>query len=211
MAETLDSQIKATIQLIADTRQEVLNLSWTPVNEHTRSVPVNDLLTFAKHISKFTLPPTDIDRVTLAATPLTTDLPEIPVISVPDETPLEGLEALLRKNVTFANTVIPENQQHWLNEDKRKPWVPWPTEDIIRNGGLADITRRAAEGQTIPNTLQIDTKVAAVPAKDDEVPSSANDILGVREDESAAGPLKSGTKAKKSSFHGFGLYNPDEE
>jgi hypothetical protein len=214
MADALDGQIKATVQLIADTRQEILNLPWTPVNDSLHSVPVEDLLTFAKHISKFTLPPSGIDRSMELPAAAVQDTLETPAIIMNDEVPADGQELQMRKEATFANSVIPEDQKMWLDEGARRPWVPWPSEDVIRNGALAELTRRAAEGQTIPNTLEINTKVlpAEVP-EGQEVPNSAMDLMSAipKDDIPSAGPARVGERPKKAAFHGFGLYNPEDD
>jgi hypothetical protein len=213
MADTLDGQIKATIQLFADTRREIQNLPWTPVDESLRSVPVNELLTFAKHVSKFTLPPSGIDRSAEAPLATAADTLETPAIGN-DEGMVDAQEAQLRKDATFANSVIPEDQKLWLDEGQRRPWVPWPTEDLIRQSGLAELTRRAAEGQAIPNTLEINTKVASVSVPDEQdVPTSAQDLMSAipRDDLPSAGVRSAKERPKKAAFHGFGLYNPEED
>ena len=59
LEKRLDDQIKATIQLLADTRRDLKAARFTEFSTDARSVPFDELLRFAKNISKFTVPPTN--------------------------------------------------------------------------------------------------------------------------------------------------------
>jgi hypothetical protein len=53
----LDAQIRETLQLLADTRKEVIDTPATVFSEHTNPINYGDLLRYARRIAKFTRAP----------------------------------------------------------------------------------------------------------------------------------------------------------
>ena len=63
-AEALDNQVKSTLGLLAETRKELLDAPVTTFPESSRDVPFDELLTYAKYIGRYTVPPTFRERIT---------------------------------------------------------------------------------------------------------------------------------------------------
>src|SRR2546430_1405261 len=57
-SERLDNNIKDTIKLLADTRKSLLATPATKFPTKVRDIEYTELLSYAKRISKFTVPPT---------------------------------------------------------------------------------------------------------------------------------------------------------
>src|SRR5947209_7266825 len=57
-SERLDNKIKDTIKLLADTRKALLATPATKFPKKVRDIEYTELLSYAKRISKFTVPPT---------------------------------------------------------------------------------------------------------------------------------------------------------
>lgn len=57
-SNTLDLQIRETLTLLTDTRRALVNTPSTTFPEHTNPVSYSELLSYARRISKFTLPAT---------------------------------------------------------------------------------------------------------------------------------------------------------
>jgi hypothetical protein len=57
-ADALDDKIKSTLRTLADTRKELLDIPSAQPAPNTRQVGVEELLSYAKFISKTTVPPT---------------------------------------------------------------------------------------------------------------------------------------------------------
>lgn len=55
---------------------------------------------------------------------------------------------------TTTTTALPEQWHSYLNPHTEIPWVPWPTDDIIRRGGLASLQQLVDTGADIQTQSQ---------------------------------------------------------
>jgi hypothetical protein len=159
-SSTLDDQIRSTLTLLTDTRSELLATPATVFQENTNPVLYSELLSYARRISKFTIPPTfretDGDGTTSDAINVSQDTemkfdiqveqPDIktngtttPVVTNGATGGLNSGEGGTATPVDTENpTALPPQISAWLNP-VGPPFVPWPTEETIRRGALASI------------------------------------------------------------------------
>lgn len=126
----------------------------------TYPIHYNELLSFARRIAKFTLPPTHREA------PPTPSLPSsMPPSAAPTNgtttptggtTPaaaMSGLTALTNGILpvveeTAAKTALPPHLAEWLNPlAQSAEFAPWPSEETIRRGALAQIQVLVDEGK----------------------------------------------------------------
>jgi hypothetical protein len=230
-AENLDQQIKNTITLLADTRKELLDTPFTSFSTESRDVPFDELLQYAKNISKFTVPPTIRPRLDANGTgmepaatkPESTSPPGngAEPVSVPGaEQPQEGetdkgqVEAPEpeERGIGWAN--LGEEQKQWLDQMANMPFVPWPNDDAVKAGALAAIHDMLDKGEdpakmgmpeagAASTTRPADAGEGGNPSEVDDTPTDTR-----RE---AQAPSKRPAANPAQAFVGFGLYNPDED
>ncbi|KAF2402181.1 hypothetical protein EJ06DRAFT_528311 [Trichodelitschia bisporula] len=162
-AESLDNQVKTTLSMLADTRRDLLAAPFTEPLPAARDVPYDELLEYASRISKFTVPPAwkpkEVSAVTPGAVPPASAVTSVPATNgagvtptVPTPMEVDGVAAQARpdeerRGVAWAN--LPADQKEWLEQMKRVPFVPWPSDDVIRSGGLAEIHRLVEQGHDV--------------------------------------------------------------
>ncbi|ODA77892.1 hypothetical protein RJ55_06495 [Drechmeria coniospora] len=163
----LDSQIRETLTSLAATRKDI-------VTTHTTDYPAlpnyairyEELLSYARRISKTTLPPAatisaaaDVAAATGASptpdaqTPAPDSQPQSAV------TPSAGTPSRLQSPVTngpsqpqtqqtmtSTNTTLPEGMSQYLNPLSGQLFFPWPLEEKIRSGALASNQILAEQG-----------------------------------------------------------------
>jgi len=161
-SSTLDDQIRSTLTLLTDTRSELLATPATVFQENTNPVLYSELLSYARRISKFTIPPTfreaDGDGTTSDALNISQDTEmkldsqveqsdiktngtTTPVVTNGAVGGLNSGEGGTATPVDTENpTALPPQISAWLNPlSGGPPFVPWPTEETIRRGALASI------------------------------------------------------------------------
>jgi hypothetical protein len=151
-SSALDNQIKSTLMQLAETRAELKATPATTFPADTYPVPYTELLSFARRISKFTLPPTYRE----AATPPSVAEPSSAGVNTNGTTtPTTALNAasagITQNDVTTVpaddKTALPKNIHDWLNPLGGAGFVPWPSEESIRRGSLALIQTLKDRGE----------------------------------------------------------------
>ncbi|KAL9582693.1 MAG: hypothetical protein Q9203_005387 [Teloschistes exilis] len=155
--EAQNQQITSTLTLLADTRKELLSTPATVFPENSRKVPYTELLDYAKKISPFTVPPMFREPTGQQKAAKATDQKE-------NATPLvNGIGdavAEAREVNAIANGEIPQSKEgkgvgesslehadvQWLNPLEQIPFVPWPTEEVIKRGALGQIQVMLEQG-----------------------------------------------------------------
>lgn len=215
----LDNQIKSNLSLLAETRKELLKTPATTFPASARDVPFDELLAYAKRISKFTVPP-----VTNPSRPQ-------------EDAPQEGSGDDAEKPVNGASTGEEEaavqevtesqyaegkgvsslsgEQRDFLDQMSKVQFVPWPNEEVIRRGGLAQIQIMLEQGAD-PTSVLSPAEQAAEQQRREEA-----EIREKQEEEEKAEQERRrrldgthrGTKQEHgpSGFQGLDLYDPDEE
>ncbi|KAK2599964.1 hypothetical protein QQS21_005266 [Conoideocrella luteorostrata] len=149
----LDAQIRETLSSLANTRKDIVNTHITMFpSEPNYTIAYEELLSYARRISKTTLPPAvTIDS---ARTPPETQTPNTesqpqsavtPSARTPSQpqspalngTPAAAPEQPTQQTSTSMNTTLPDGINQYLNPLSGQLFFPWPLEDKIRSGALA--------------------------------------------------------------------------
>ena len=128
----------------------------TTFPSHARDVPYDELLAYAKKISKFTVPPTHRPRAAGggggAAAATSTSAAANKTQSNGDETTDANANANANEtNDEGAETgvgvaALAPHESQWVNP-AAPPWfIPWPSDETIRRGALAGIQARVDAG-----------------------------------------------------------------
>lgn len=199
-SEALDQRLTQLFSALAQTRKELLTVPSTKFPP-AREVPYEELLTYARKISKYTVPP----NVRFPQPPL------------PQAT-LSG-NALPAEQLT-TNIGLTNEEAAALDPSSRVVFAPWPSEEIMRRGALAQITF-AGEGIITNKPLEQSSNGA-----DREVEVKAEQAGGSEPLNGGAGgasqtgqsyPARDLESARRreeqrnQAFFGLDLYDPDED
>ncbi|KAG6006778.1 hypothetical protein E4U43_000400 [Claviceps pusilla] len=161
----LDTQIRDTLTSLANTRKDIVTTHTTTYpSEPNYPIAYEELLSYARRISKTTLPPaatvegasmtleirthTQNQTQTQAQTPNPESqsqsalTPSAPTPSQPQSPALNGTPTVTpdqpsQQTTTSTNTSLPEGMSQYLNPLSGQVFFPWPLEDKIRSGALA--------------------------------------------------------------------------
>lgn len=166
-ADALEEQLKSSVAALAGLRKE---LSETPASvfpKDSRPVPFDELLQYAKNISRYTVPPTFRERVPEADIDTDKDKEAIEgVASVPAtnsmNTPTTTVAAIepTRDNAEApkegedTDITAPEitaEEEEWLKKlkDSGFAWFPWPDDAKIRRGNLWKVYHYREQGRNL--------------------------------------------------------------
>ena len=180
-SKALDQQIRDTLILLTNTRRSLLDTPSTTFPDHINPVSYSELLSYARRISKFTLPftyreseiPSADTDLAAGATPkeskseVQTNGTTIPVTitnGVDKDVQMGGtVTAMDIDGATPSNgagqpsqetttTSLPQDYTQYLDSAAAIPFIPWPTEETIRRGALASIQVLLDKGID-PNTF----------------------------------------------------------
>ncbi|KAJ4383513.1 hypothetical protein N0V86_001565 [Didymella sp. IMI 355093] len=147
-ADVLEEQLKSSVAALAGLRKELSETPATVFPSDSRPVPFNELLQYAKSISRYTVPPTFRERVPDAedpakepealeaptSAPATNGL-NTPTTAVAPVTASQGAaeashegEAPKEGEPPAAVPELSEAEAEWLQKLKSSghPWTPWP-------------------------------------------------------------------------------------
>lgn len=156
----LDSQIRDTLTSLANTRKDIVTTQTTIYpSEPNYPIAYEELLSYARRISKTTLPPaaavevatTSPEAQTLTQTPnpdsqqQSAPAPSAPTLSQP-QSPAVSSEQATQQTTTSMNTSLPEGMHQYLNPLSGQLFFPWPLEDKIRSGALASYQMLLEQG-----------------------------------------------------------------
>jgi hypothetical protein len=154
-AETaaLDAQTKDVAGSLWATRKEVDNTPTTtyPADGPRYPFTIADLLGFARRISRNTLPPPGVTNgLDLSAPPTQQSEATMEGTATPGASFTSGVgtpDAMVSQ-ATVASSVpeMPMELRHAVNPGEGAIFFPWPTEDKIRSGALAEYQRLVERG-----------------------------------------------------------------
>lgn len=165
--DALEEQLKSSVAALAGLRKELSETPATIFPEDSRPVPFDELLQYAKNISRYTVPPTFRERVPDADSNTSTDKEAIessgsapatnglntPTTAVaPVEPPKDIAEA--PKEDEEADAAAPEitaEEEEWLKKlkDSGFAWFPWPDDAKIRRGNLWKVYHYREQGRNL--------------------------------------------------------------
>jgi len=205
--DSLNVSITSNISSLASLRSEILAQNITPIREEGRGVECDELLEYAQRISRYTVPPTYRPQVPQAQGEKKsggdTALPEIALVN----------------GVGGDAAAQPENQkgggQNVAEVTDMRTWLPWPSEDIIRQGPLGQIQVMQEQGLDPASASgeegkegNADEMEGVVKEEKGEQGGRVGDNIVEREN---AGRREVQTEEKPKVFGGLDLYDPDEE
>lgn len=217
---TLNQEITANLVLLTDTRDEINATPATVFPDNQRIVPYDELLDYAKRISRFTVPPTfrppisSVQEMSADSSeptnPLTTNgasTTEPSMVQPPKSKETQGI------GVASLN----QNEIQWLDPLTQIPFVPWPVEEVIRQGALAQIQVMLEQGIDPSNVRPGENECPKAEAFADNLTvSKSHDtkLGGIGGDGNAKvgnGIVFKKEEEKPKVFGGLDLYDPDEE
>ncbi|KAH7064662.1 mediator complex, subunit Med4 [Macrophomina phaseolina] len=154
-ADALDAQVKSTLSTLAETRKELISTPVTTPASNARDVSTAELLAYAKHIGKFTVPPnfrpppSKEEAPAPAADRSDEDVAMSNGTAAAESQPRDPIAA--PEEPRSLATLAPE-QKEWLDGLSALPWFPWPTDDRIRQGALGQIQTMLERGED-PSTV----------------------------------------------------------
>lgn len=152
LSTSLDSQIRETLTSLATTRKDIVTTQVTVYpSEPNYPIVYEELLSYARRISKTSMPPSAILNALASTTQESqTPLPDsqtqagmTPSAQTPNPTqspaPINGAlpDQSTQQTQTSQLTSLPENMSQFLNPLSGQLFFPWPLEDKIRSGALA--------------------------------------------------------------------------
>lgn len=167
---SFDAQIKDTLRLLANTRKELVGARATIFPSDIPSYDINydELLAYARRISKTTMPPTG--TITSASTDVEMKNEEGSIMQTAAATPAgqtpngtqpaaaNGIQPQTQDPNSQPNTSIatpsggnaatnlPEEMQMSMNPYSGFEFIPWPNEEQVRQGALVSLAFLAEQG-----------------------------------------------------------------
>lgn len=222
--DALNQSLTTNLTVLTDVRKELLTTPATIFPENQRNVPYTELLDYAKRISKNTVPPTFRPPLSVASPPKTsqpqpTDLPSTNGASAekPSQTGDTVSPAAQTKEEGIGVSSLDPEEIQWLDPLTQIPFVPWPSEDVIRQGALAQIQVMLDQGID-PSSTNGGGEAAKVIRGDDatsadrpvdKVFEGASD--GLNREANTRAPQIEKKEEKLKVFGGLDLYDPEEE
>jgi hypothetical protein len=224
-ANALDDQIKTSISLLAETRKELLSTPSTDSKEPSRDVPFDELLAYAKRISRFTVPPSY--RPAPPKLPEDTAKPSIETEDVvmsngattsPGALPIEA-EAqepphLAEDDQGRAYTALTDQQKEWLDHMSKAPFIPWPNEEDMKRGALVAVQAMLEQGRD-PTTVLGPKEQEEHDRREREESQQrrleAEEFVKQRRRSLEGGVAPRAQAKEQPAFEGFELFNPEEE
>ena len=123
-----NDQITSTLQLLADTRADLLSIPTSLPPPNRKHVSYTKLLDYAKHISQFTMPPTLRSQTF-------TEGKSSDVLNSADAGPRRSTENI--EGIALESLVQEEKQ--WLDPWTGVQFTPWPSEELMKRSALAKI------------------------------------------------------------------------
>ncbi|KAG5983123.1 hypothetical protein E4U55_000767 [Claviceps digitariae] len=172
----LDAQIRDTLTSLANTRKDIVATHTTTYpSEPNYAIAYEELLSYARRISKTTLPPaatvegasmtleiraqtqtqTQSQTQTQTTNPESQSQPALtssaPTPSQPQSPAINGTPSVTPDQATqqttiSTNTSLPEGMSQYLNPLSGQLFFPWPLENSIRSGALASYQMLLEQG-----------------------------------------------------------------
>jgi hypothetical protein len=208
-SQDLDAQIRETLTLLTSTRSTLMSTPSTVFPSSTNEAFYNELLSYARRISKFTVPSghretdpaepgtgeaagtntpresksgtqTNGTSTPVTAAAATNGVEKESQMDIDSQTPAATQQTSQITNTT-SNTALPPSYAAYLNPPPDM-FIPWPNEEVIRRGALASIQVLIDQGVD-PATFD--------PAKSEELEAERKRIVEeedrVREEERVRG------------------------
>ena len=197
LRETIDqqnAQITSTVQLLADTRADLLAVPTALPQKERRDVQYTELLDYAKRISRFTAPPNFRAQIVPKATE--TERPD-------------GADVVMGENTAgdkegIGLEQLKQEEKQWLDPWTGIQFTPWPSEEVMKRGALFRLQGMLERKEDIEGVKEENEIQGDEPQRQTEAQESKPRVSGI-----VPGPRKKEDKPKV--FGGLDLYDPDDE
>lgn len=236
----LDAQIKLSLALLAATRKELLTSTPIKPIPPTASSPADraleyaELLNYASRIARFTVPPTVrrpppgfggeneikiVKQETRPSTPLLTP-PAAPATPSAQGPVAPATQAAGAEKENKAVSALPDATKVWLHPTSSGvPFTPWPGNEVIRRGALAQIQAtwdRGVDPDAVAGVLKGDGEEDELETRRLRELEERRDSLVENTRRRPAAASSKGGDEKRENQHaggllGFDLYDPDED
>ena len=195
-----NAQITSTLQLLADTRADLLSIPTSLAPPHRKSISYTELLDYAKHISQFTMAPMLRPQIVTESRP---SEPENDV-SVSVGRSSEDVEGIALESLV-------QEEKQWLDPWTGVQFTPWPSEEVMKRSALAKI-----QGMSGWEKDQKERDLETKGEQEIEGEEKETDISRYTEQMKASvsggqGVLMQRREEKPKVFGGLDLYDPDDE
>jgi hypothetical protein len=224
-ADALDGQIKTSISLLAETRKELLSTPFIDSTTTSRDVPFDELLAYAKRISRYTVPatyrpaPPKAPEETIKASIETEDVAmsngaATSPAPVAMETEAQVPAHLSEESQGKGYAALSPEQKEWMDRMAKEPFIPWPSEANMKLGALEAVKTMLQQGVDPTAVLGPEEQEEKDRRDREESEQRRTEILEAakRRRLSNSGGRASGPQIQEQpAFEGFELYNPEEE
>lgn len=209
--------MKGSLSVLADIRKELLETPTAAFSASSCDVPFDELLAYAKHISKYTVPPTF--RPTLPKEDVITEQAESGVVRMSNGvgTPSavqDATDASKDKAEGKGMSALTKEQRDWLEHPERLPFVPWPAEDVIRRGGLGQIQSMVEQGKDPTKVLGPAEQEAENKrlAEEEECERQEREDREIEDRRRRESMIAAGSRQQQAPavFGGLDMYDPDD-
>ncbi|KAG8528191.1 uncharacterized protein KY384_007108 [Bacidia gigantensis] len=205
LRQTIDRQnaeIRSTIQLLADTRAELLAIPNSLAPSNRRDVDCGELLDFAKRISRFSIPTNFRRGEGRKATDGVAEGPTVNEIGTAkeDSDDVEGIGLQSLK----------EEEKQWLDPFTGVQFTPWPSEEVIRSSALARIQSGGEDAEEAKRRIEEERRVEEEKERE-EARKQEEESRRREEQRRHDGAKEKDVEEKPKVFGGLDLYDPDDE
>ena len=195
-----NASITDTLTTLASTRADLLSIPSSLPQNDSRNVPFNELLDYAKRISRYTVPPTFRSALPPA-------LPALPAAINGDSVAVEdGAEDVKEEKEGRGTASLQDTERKWLDPLTQIPFVPWVNDETIKRGALAEIQSTIERGEDPGN-------VGAEGSEEDKEETMGigddGDAVGRESGVGTAGGMGMQREDRPKVFGGLDLYDPD--
>ncbi len=173
-SRSLDETIKTTIKLLADTRRDILAIPASDTaEEERREIGVNELLSYAKFISRTTVPPTIRKQAEPPQQPKR-EVSDAQLMNGVSSPPSGAVDAQQKQEQDAEKT---EDAEKAEKVEKPELYAPWPSPDLIKAGALGNIQKMLEGGVDPASVLTAEEQAEADKKRqeDDEREKSARE------------------------------------
>ena len=199
--ERQNASITDTLTTLASTRADLLSIPSSLPRKDSRNVPYNELLDYAKRISRFTVPPTFRPALPPA------QIAPPPTVNGDTVAVAEGGEDVKEEKEGRGTASLQDTERKWLDPLTQIPFVPWVNDETIKRGALAEIQSMVEKGEDPGNVG------AGEPEDDKRETVEIGNIGGAAERESGvSADGETGMQRREERpkvFGGLDLYDPD--
>ncbi|MDI1487429.1 MAG: hypothetical protein OHK93_006699 [Ramalina farinacea] len=202
--EAQNAQITSHLQLLADTRADLLSIPTSLPERGRREVEYGELLEYAKYVGQYTMPPNFRPSMVESAGE------EVGMVGVEGEGAIAQQQQQQQSGESKVLEDILRNEKQYLDASTGIQFTPWPSEDVIKRGALARIQGMMERGEDIEGRGRLGSDKMEVEEEAREAEEGKQAAGSTVKSSAERAPARRKEEAPKV-FGGLDLYDPDEE